>query len=344
MKAAIYYEFQKSLNIETVADPTISDDAVIIKVRATGICRSDWHAWMGHDSDIVLPHVAGHELAGTIAELGKNVKNWKIDDRVTTPFCGACGKCRECQSGNQQICDNDYQPGFSGWGSFAEYVYIPNADQNLVLLPETISFVEAASLGCRFITSYRGVVDQAEIKAGEFLAVYGCGGVGLSAIMIAKAMGVVVIAIDIDDKKLDFAKDTGADFIVNAQKQNPIAVIQDLTDGGAHVSVDALGSKVTSANSIKSLRKRGRHIQIGLMLAEQALPEIPMADVIAKELKIIGSHGMQAHRYDDLFSLIEHNNLPIAKLVGEIISLEKGAIRLTEMGKFQRTGISVIEF
>ncbi len=344
MKAAIYSKFQENLTVKDLPKPSLTDDAVIIKVAATGICRSDWHAWMGHDSDIVLPHVPGHELAGTIAELGKNVKNWQLGDRVTTPFCGACGHCQECQSGNQQICDNDYQPGFHGWGSFAEYVYIPNAEHNLVALPKEMSFVEAASLGCRFITSYRGIVDQAKIKAGEYLAVYGCGGVGLSAIMIAKAMGAVLIAVDIDDKKLDFAKEIGADFTINAQKQKPIEAIKNLSNGGAHVSVDALGSKITSVNSIKSLRKRGRHIQIGLMLAEQALPEIPMAEVIAKELRIIGSHGMQAHRYEDLFSLIKRSSLPIAKLVGEVISLEEGAIRLSEMDSFRQLGISVIEF
>ena len=344
MKAAIYYKFQEDLVIKDLPDPNLSDNGVIIKVKASGICRSDWHAWMGHDSDIVLPHVPGHELAGTISAVGKNVVNWRVGDRVTTPFSGACGHCRECRSGNQQICDNDYQPGFHGWGSFAEYVHIPNAEQNIVALPQSISFVEAASLGCRFITSYRGIVDQAEIKAGEYLAVYGCGGVGLSAIMIAKAMGAVVIAIDIDDKKLEFAKDIGADFVINAKKQEPIKAIQDISNGGAHVSVDALGSKITSINSIKSLRKRGRHIQIGLMLAEQALPEIPMAAVIAKELRIIGSHGMQAHRYDDLFSLIERSNLPINKLVGELVSLEEGAKILTEMDGFRQIGISVIEF
>lgn len=344
MKAAIYYEFQKDLIVKDLPEPTLSDDAVIINIKATGICRSDWHAWMGHDSDIVLPHVPGHELAGTIAELGKEVKNWQIGDRVTTPFSGACGHCRECRSGNQQICDNDYQPGFHGWGSFAEYVYIPNADQNIVALPESMSFVEAASLGCRFITSYRGIVDQAEIKAGEYLAVYGCGGVGLSAIMIAKAMGAVVIAVDIDDKKLDFAKTIGADFAINAKTQGPVKAILDLTSGGVHVSVDALGSKITAVNSIRSLRKRGRHIQIGLMLAEQALPEVPMAEIISKELRIIGSHGMQAHRYDDLFNLISANNLPISKLVGEVVSLEEGAKRLVEMDKFESVGISVIEF
>ena len=344
MKAAIYYGFQQDLIIKDLPEPTLTDDAVIIKVKASGICRSDWHAWMGHDSDIVLPHVPGHELAGTIAEIGNNVQNIKVGDRVTTPFCGACGHCRECQSGNQQICDFDYQPGFHGWGSFAEYVYIPNAEQNIVALPENMSFVEAASLGCRFITSYRGMVDQAELKAGEYLAVYGCGGVGLSAIMIGKAMGAVVIAIDIDDKKLEFAKTIGADFLINAQMQDPVAAIKDISQGGAQVSVDALGSKTTAINSIKSLRKRGRHIQIGLMLAQEALPEIPMAEVIAKELRIIGSHGMQAHRYDDLFNLIEKSKLPIKKLVGEVVSLEEGAKILTEMDNFRQIGISVIEF
>ena len=205
--------------IAQVADPVAEEDGVVIKVEACGICRSDWHGWMGHDSDITrLPHVPGHELAGVVAETGRNVTKWKRGDRVTVPFVCACGKCPECVSGNHQVCDHQFQPGFTGWGSFAQYVAIRYADVNLVHLPEEIDFVTAASLGCRFATSFRAIVAQGQVASGQWVAVHGCGGVGLSAVMIAHALGAKVIAIDIDDKALALAKGLGAAVTINAEE------------------------------------------------------------------------------------------------------------------------------
>ena len=202
MKAAWYEKFQQPLSLQNLADPSPENDGVVIEVKATGLCRSDWHGWMGHDPDIVLPHVPGHELAGVVRAVGSQVRNWREGDRVTLPFVCGCGSCGQCSSGNHQVCDHQFQPGFTHWGSFAQYVAIKYADINLVRLPEEIDFVTAASLGCRFITSFRAVVSQARTQAGQWVAVHGCGGVGLSAIMIAAALGAVVVAIDIDDDKL----------------------------------------------------------------------------------------------------------------------------------------------
>ena len=173
---------------------------------------------MGHDPDIRLPHVPGHELAGTVAAVGSRVTRWKEGDRVTVPFVAGCGHCFECASGNHQVCENQFQPGFSAWGSFAEYVALDFADINLVALPQEMEFATAASLGCRFVTSFRAVVDQGRVTPGEWVAVHGCGGVGLSAIMIASAMGANVVAIDLTDEKLDFARKIGAVATINASK------------------------------------------------------------------------------------------------------------------------------
>lgn len=344
MKASIYHEFQGTLEYTDVPDPSCPSDGVIIEVKANGICRSDWHAWMGHDTTIKLPHVAGHELAGIIKEVGKDVKNWQVGQRVTAPFCCGCGHCRECLSGNQQICDNDYQPGFTGWGAFAEFVMIPQADLNLIELNENIGFIEAASLGCRFMTAFGGLVDKAKLRGGETLAVHGCGGVGLSAIMIGAALGANVIAIDINDSKLELAKSLGANHTLNAKDFKPHQVIQDLTNGGAHVSIDALGSSITSANSVNSLRKRGRHIQIGLMLANDAWAKLPMYQVIAKELTLLGSHGMQAWRYPEMLSMIEQKKLEPKKLIGKTVTLEQAGAELMKMGEFAQQGVTVIDF
>ncbi len=344
MRAAVYNEFQKPLSIQNVPDPTPSEDGVVICVKATGLCRSDWHGWMGHDPDIRLPHVPGHELAGVIEATGKGVVRWSIGDRVTLPFVCGCGNCPQCASGNHQVCDRQFQPGFTHWGSFAEYVAVDYADINLVQLPDEINFVTAASLGCRFVTSFRAIVDQGKVSAGQWVAVHGCGGVGLSAIMIASALGAHVVAVDISEEKLAFARSIGAAVTVNATNTKDVVEnIKDITESGAHVSIDALGSRDTCFNSIASLRKRGKHIQVGLMLGDHSHPTVPMGKIIANELEIIGSHGMQAHRYPAMMAMIQAGKLSPEKLMGKTISLDESLNELANMDNFSGTGVTIID-
>ncbi|MCD6285485.1 MAG: zinc-dependent alcohol dehydrogenase family protein [Anaerolineae bacterium] len=344
MKAAVYEAFQAPLSIQNVADPSPALDGVVIRVEATGICRSDWHGWMGHDSDIHLPHVPGHELAGLIEAIGSEVKRWQVGDRVTVPFAVGCGYCPECLAGNQHICDNYFQPGFTAWGSFAEYVAIPHADVNLVELPEELDFVTAASLGCRFITSFRAVVVQGRTQPGNWVVVHGCGGVGLSAVMIARAIGARVIGIDIKPAALTLAKSVGATHVLNSRAvPNVVEAIQELTGGGAHVSIDALGSRETCRNSVLCLRKRGRHVQVGLMVADYKDALIPMNLVIAKELELLGSHGMQAHQFPGMLDMILSGRLQPKRLIGGTVSLEESLIALTSMTDFALTGVTVID-
>lgn len=343
MKAAIYHQFQKPLSIEKLPDPRPTRDGVVLQVEATGLCRSDWHGWMSHDSSISLSHVPGHEIAGKIVAVGEDVKNWTIGDRVTLPFVCGCGACSQCISGNHQVCDNQFQPGFTHWGSFAEYVGIHYADINLVRIPDNIESVTAASLGCRFATSFHAVVQQGKVMGGEWVAIHGCGGVGLSAIMIANALGARVIAIDIDDAKLAFAQSLGAVAGINAiNTENTVEAIRDISGGGVHLSIDGLGSQDTCFNSIAGLRKRGKHVQVGLMLAGDKHPKIPMDQVIAHELQIFGSHGIQAHHYPQLLSMIEAGKLSPEKLIGKTISLEESLTELTDMNSFQQIGVTVI--
>lgn len=343
MRAMYFDTFGKTPDIRDVADPTPGDGGVVIKVEATGLCRSDWHGWMGHDPDIRLPHVPGHELAGTVVATGRGVMRYKTGDRVTVPFVSGCGRCSECHSGNQQVCPNQFQPGFTHWGSFAEYVAIDFADENLVLLPDSIDAATAASLGCRFATAFRAIVDQGRVRGGEWVAVHGAGGVGLSAVMIASAMGANVIAIDIADTKLSFAREIGAVQTIDATQTGDIAeAVREITGGGAHLSIDALGSPVTCFNSIRNLRRRGRHVQVGLMLGDHAAPQIPMAQVIGQELEIYGSHGMQAWRYEAMLALVASGKLSPQKLIGRHLSLDEAVPALTTMDTATDLGISVI--
>ena len=344
MRAAIYERFGEPLRVTSVPDPTPPPDGVVIAVGATGLCRSDWHGWMGHDPEIALPHVPGHELAGVIATVGAEVRHWRAGDRVTVPFVCACGSCPQCASGNQQICDRQVQPGFTHWGSFAEYVAIARADTNLVRLPDGLDFATAAGLGCRFATSFRAVVDQGRVRAGQWVAVHGCGGVGLSAIMIAAALGAQVVAVDISAERLALARTLGATVTLNATQAGDVAAaVREATGGGAHVSLDALGSAQTCLSSIAGLRKRGRHIQVGLMLAEHRHAAIPMDRVIADELEILGSHGMQAHRYDAMLAMIASGQLRPELLVGQRISLDEAPAALADLNSFRGAGVTVID-
>ncbi|MFN3208185.1 MAG: zinc-dependent alcohol dehydrogenase family protein [Roseovarius sp.] len=343
MRAVLFETFGGTPRIATLPDPAPDAKGVVIEVGATGVCRSDWHGWMGHDPDITLPHVPGHELAGRVAAIGRDVTRWKVGDRVTVPFVGGCGTCPECHAGHQQVCHNQFQPGFTHWGSFAQYVAIAQADLNLVALPDHMSFETAASLGCRFATAFRAVVDQGRTRAGEWVAVHGCGGVGLSALMIAQALGARTVAIDISDDKLALARACGATETVNAaQVADVIEAVRDVTGGGAHVSLDALGHPVTFFNSVSNLRRRGRHVQVGLLLADQATPSAPMDRVIGAELEILGSHGMQAHRYDAMLAMIGAGMLAPEKLIGARITLEASIDALTGMDSFTGTGATVI--
>ena len=344
MKAAVYEEFQKPLSIQNVSDPSPSKSGVVLRTGACGICRSDWHGWMGNDPDIDLPHVPGHELAGTIEAVGRDVRNWKTGDRVTVPFVGGCGTCPQCASGHQQICDFQFQPGFTAWGAFAERVAIDYADTNLVRLPDEIDFVTASSLGCRFTTSFRAVAAQGRVSGGEWVAVHGAGGVGLSAIMIAAAFGANVVAVDIDDEKLAFAETIGAVRTINSRAvENTIEAVKEITQGGAHVSIDALGSFETCFNSIANLRKSGRHIQVGIMEAGQHRAAVPMDLIIGRELEIRGSHGMQAFEYPKMLEMIAAGKLEPQKLIGKTVSLEESIKELTEMNNFQGVGLTVID-
>ncbi|MFD4522410.1 zinc-dependent alcohol dehydrogenase family protein [Streptomyces sp. NPDC058470] len=341
MRAVVFERYGKPAEVREVADPAPAEHGVVVRVEATGLCRSDWHGWMGHDPDIALPHVPGHELAGVVEAVGARVTGWHPGDRVTVPFVCACGSCPSCAAGDQQVCERQTQPGFTHWGSFAQYVALEHADVNLVAAPDELSYATAASLGCRFATAYRAVVAQGRAAAGEWVAVHGCGGVGLSAVMIAAAAGARVAAVDVSPQALDLARKFGAAETVDASGAVDTAeAVRELTGGGAHLSLDALGSPVTCAASVNGLRRRGRHVQVGLL---PVAPEIPMARVIGFELELLGSHGMAAHAYPGMLELVRAGVLRPDLLVTATIPLDAAPAALAAMGTAPGAGVTVIE-
>lgn len=338
MRAILVEQFGVRPAVAEVPDPAAADHGVTLRVAATGLCRSDWHGWQGHDHDIRLPHVPGHEIAGTIAAVGREVRGWSEGDRVTVPFVCACGACAQCRDGNQQVCLHQEQPGFSYWGSFAEYVAVPWAQVNLVRLPDELGFDEAAALGCRFATAYRAVRQVGRVAAGEWVAVFGCGGAGLSAVMIAAAAGAAVIAVDVSPGALALAAGHGAAYTL-AAGPDIAGQIRQITGGGAQLSVDAIGSAQVAQSALRSLRPRGRHVQIGLLPGEISLD---LTALIGRELQWLGSHGMAAREYPEMLELIRSGAVRPGDLVTRVIGLEDVPEALAAMSTGSTPGVTVI--
>lgn len=333
MRAVLYTDHGVLPGVVEVAPPTCPEDGVVVEVRATGVCRSDWHAWKGHDP-VPLPHIPGHELAGVVAEVGPGVRRWAVGDRVTVPFVCGCGACEWCADGDAQVCPQQTQPGFTGPGSFAERVALHAADLNLVRLRDGVDFVTAASLGCRFATAFRALTVHGRLGPRDWLAVHGCGGVGLSAVMIGAALGARVVAVDVSSAALEQARGLGAEVVLDGGRHADVAErVREVTGGGVHVSLDALGSPSTAVASVLSLRRRGRHVQVGLLLGEASTPPLPMDRVVAQELEVYGSHGMAAHEYPAMLAMIEDGILRPDRLVGEVIGLDAAGAALAAMDR-----------
>jgi alcohol dehydrogenase len=345
MRAALFDAYRGPLDVREVPDPPVPGDGVVVQVAACGVCRSDWHGWTGADPDVSPPHVPGHELAGTVVAVGADCRRFRPGDRVTAPFILGCGHCPDCRAGDPTVCRDQYVVGFSGWGAFAERVAVPRADFNLIALPESLDFAAAAGMGCRVTTAFRGIVDRAALMPGEWLAVHGCGGVGLSAVMIGTALGAAVLAVDIAQEKLELARALGASATLEASAAGDVGqAIRDLTGGGAHVSVDALGITASFHNSLSGLRRRGRHVQIGMPTEHHAAPTIPLLDLVyARQLTLHGTRGMPAHRFPALFRMVAAGRIDPGHLVTRRIALTEAGASLAAMDHFAGAGVTVID-
>lgn len=346
MRAVVYTGYGRPLELRDVPEPECPADGVVLDVRATGVCRSDWHAWKGHEQ-VPLPQIPGHELSGVVVDTGPEVRRWRPGARVTVPFVCGCGRCEFCAAGEAQVCPQQTQPGFTGPGSFAERVAIHAADLNLVALPDDVGFVAAASLGCRFATAFRALTAHGQLRDGEHLVVHGCGGVGLSAVQIGVALGARVVAVDVAEESLARARALGAEAGIRSAGMSVgdvAATVRELTGGGGHVSVDAFGAAETCEASVRCLRRRGRHVQIGLLFGPAATPPIPMDVVTAHELAIHGSHGMPARDYPRLLELVSGGALRPDALVENVLTLAEAPAALAAMdAPSGSAGMTVVE-
>jgi D-arabinose 1-dehydrogenase-like Zn-dependent alcohol dehydrogenase len=338
MKALVLVDKQKC-EVKEVQDPTPGHDGILIKVMANGVCRSDWHMWLhGQPANRIL----GHEFSGVVEEVGKEVTHFKKGDRVIVPFTGSDGTCPYCHGGQSNLCDAPSFPGATYDGGYAEYVAVPKGDRNVIHLPEEMNYLDASALGCRFMSAYHGLVDRVQVLPGEWVAVYGCGGIGLSAINIAAAMGANVIGVDINNSNLELAKQMGAVITINSRDTNPIEAIMEITKGGAHVTVDALGHSETCLNSINSLRKDGRHLQAGLVVHDGGNVTIPVTAMLKKEIRFITTFGMPVHRFSSLLSFVSQGKLSPGKMVNREVSLSEVNGLFEAMSQNALTGTFVV--
>ncbi len=349
MHAVVLEEFQEPLTVQEVERPDPEPHGVVAKVEGCGVCRSDWHCWQG-DWDWFgyrpdPPHVLGHEPTGTIVDVGDEVETVEEGQEIAIPFNFACGKCDLCRNGRENICENHVGLGFMNEapGAFAEEVHIPNADVNAVPLPESIDAETAAGCGCRFMTSYHGMAHRGDVGNGEYVVIHGCGGIGLSAVHIANALGANVIGVDLMDEKLERAEELGAVATVNARDvDDPAKEVRDITNGGADVSADALGIATTCKNAVNSLRKGGRHVQMGLTTSEEeGQISLPTDDMVAKEIEFYGSLGLQPSRYSEMLSMIESGKLDPTALVEKTVDIHQVPEELDAMTDYNTVGIPV---
>lgn len=347
MRAAVMEAFSRPLVVKEVPDPPCPPNGAIVRVEANGICRSDWHVWSGDwkwlGLAVALPHVLGHELSGVVEEVGPEVRNFRRGDRVIMPFSQGEGSCEYCRAGRSNICVLPLLPGISYWGGYGRLVAAPFADLNLVKLPEAVAFVEAASLGCRFMTAFGGIVERARVRPGEWVVVYGCGGLGLAVIHVAAAVGANAIGVDVDGRKLELAKTVGATHVIDAAAAEPVGAVVSLTSGGAHVAVDALGIAATCRNAVLSLRKRGRHLQLGLTThAEKGDVALPVDRLVMMELEILGSFGMPAVGYPAMLGMVESGMLVPKLMVTATVPVDGASETLERMTRFDTVGVTVI--
>lgn len=345
MRVALLTQFDGPLTLTDESDPPCPADGAIVSVRACGVCRSDHHAWKGADPDVHLPHVMGHEFAGEVVEVGPQCRRFAVGDRVTAPFILGCGTCADCRRGQPTVCNHQDVIGFTGWGAFAELLAITHADFNLVRLPDAVPFDAAAGMGCRVTTAFRGVLDRGALQPGEWLVVHGCGGVGLSAVMIGAAVGAQVLAVDVLPEALEMAVSLGASATLRADEAADLPEeVRQVTGGGGHVSIDALGITTTFENSLRSLRKMGRHVQIGMPLGPHAAPTLPLLELVySRQITLHGTRGIGADRFGALFEMVAAGRLEPGRLITARIPLSGAEAALRAMDGYSGAGVTVID-
>jgi alcohol dehydrogenase len=350
MRAAVLEDYGEPLRLADVDRPSPAPHGAVVAVDACGLCRSDWHAWRGHgewaDDQVPLGQVLGHEPAGQVIETGEEVTEISVGEEIAIPFSMGEGGCRYCRRGRGNLCVDGYALGFepAAPGAFAEFVHVPHADFNAARLPNTLAPRAAAALGCRYATAFHGLAHRVRLTAGDWVVVMGCGGLGLSAVQIAHAMGASVVAVDLSSAALERAAALGATQTITGGEEETVAdQIKDVTDGGAHISIDAVGREETCRTAVSSLQPGGTHLQLGLTgTDERGQIPLPTDRMTRWERSFVGARGCPPSRYEELLRFVNRGAVDPGELVSRELQLGDISERLVAMDEFGTHGIEVV--
>lgn len=336
MKAAVFHGPEGGMKIEDIPVPQVGPDQILVKVAACGACHTDLH-YIEHGVPTFKhpPIVLGHEASGVVKEVGAEVTNAKAGDRVLIPAVLTCGKCRFCRMGRENICSDMKMLGNHFDGAYAEYVAVPAKD--VLHLPESIPLEDASIIADALSTPYHAVKNRARVRPGDVVVVFGCGGVGVNAVQFAAAAGGYVIAVDIADRKLEWAKDFGAAQTVNASAvENVSKEIKKLTGGGADIAMEVIGNPRTIEQAFESVRIGGRLCVVGY--THEAI-NIVAGKIMFKELEIVGSLGCPPGEYVPLIRMVEQGTVDVSRLVTHRFELDQiqGAFDVMKQGESLRS-------
>ena len=316
MKAARIIEVNEPLQVQELQTPKPKGSQTLIKVQSTGVCHSDVHVWEGYyegiggrplkttDRGVKYPLTPGHEIAGIVDSLGEEVEGFSKNEKVIVyPWIGE-GMCPACRIGEENLCDKPRSLGIYTDGGYAEYVLVPNY-RYLVKIRDNMNTDTSAPLSCAGLTAY-GAVKNANLKPNDNVVIVGTGGLGLMAIQLAKAITAArIIAMDLDDKKLEVAKNEGADIIVNSKKEDPLKAIMELTDKlGADAVIDFVNASKTVETDMQFLRRRARLVLVGLFGGELRLSLVTMP---TRAYRLIGSYTGTLSELVELVSLAKRD-------------------------------------
>ena len=322
MKAVRLIAPEHPLQLQDIPIPTIGENDVLVRVKAAGICHTDVHYRAGKSPVQPLPRTLGHEIAGTVEQVGNLATNVKVGDRICVHYVLSCGSCYFCNTGNEQFCTHGSMIGRYADGGYAEYVSVPQ--RNLVPLPGEIPFEQGAILMCSSATAFHAL-RKSRLQGGETVAIFGIGGLGISAIQLAFAFGALeVYAIDINAEKLKLAEKYGA-IPINATSNDPVSAIRSLTQGkGVNVSIEMIGLPQVMKQAVQSLAVMGRAVIVGI--TENPLEIDTYRDLLGRESEIIGSNDHLLHELPLLLELARRGKLQLSDAITHTIPLEANAI------------------
>jgi propanol-preferring alcohol dehydrogenase len=322
MKAVRLVEVHHPLQMQDIPVPTVGENAVLVRVRAAGICHTDVHYRAGTSPVQPLPRTLGHEIAGVIEQIGNKITTVKVGDRVCVHYVLSCGDCYYCNTGNEQFCVRGSMIGRYSDGGYAEYVAVP--DSNAVLLPNEIPFEHGAILMCSSSTAFHAL-RKSRLMGGETVAIFGVGGLGISAVQLAQVFGALdVYAVDINADKLKLAKKYGA-IPVDASTSDPVAEIRKLTSGkGVDVAIEMIGLPQTMKQAVQSLANMGRAVVAGV--SNKPLEIDTYLELIAREAEVIGTNDHLLHELPLLLELTRRGKLNLSEAVSRTVPLEADAI------------------